>query len=261
MNNYRIIFVSMIYLVSIVVIEILLFFIEPDFLRSSTSILLYSSLAVIFLKYIHPIESKKIQKKHSEYFVMFLTISVIYYYIFHWSGFFEHSIRQEYDISNFAYYYLLFPISLLFPAIIEELFFRGFLWDKISNTSPVIKILMISTIFSLFHFPSKIHEALFLFVSSLFLSMIHLKMKDIKFVIGIHFLSNLIGLFYGIHGNENLANYSFILFHDVETTFLGLPITMIYILLIEGTMVILTHIHYKNYNSLPRQSATVLKSS
>lgn len=93
--------------------------------------------------------------------------------------------------NNIALIYSLISTLLIAP-IIEELFYRKFLLDKLlKKNKPIIAVVVSSVCFSLIHIetPNNLIPA---FTSGIILGIIYLKTKKIGYCIMLHFIVNLI---------------------------------------------------------------------
>ncbi|WAC02974.1 type II CAAX endopeptidase family protein [Lacinutrix neustonica] len=93
--------------------------------------------------------------------------------------------------NNSALIYNLISAILIAP-IIEELFYRKFLLDKLSkNNSPIIAIITSSLCFSIMHIETP-NNLIPTFFSGIILGLIYLKTKKSGYCIMLHFIVNLI---------------------------------------------------------------------
>lgn len=82
-------------------------------------------------------------------------------------------------------------ISITLVPILEELFFRGYLLNKLGNSLGIIKALLISSLlFSFLHFDIVLFFAYF--ISGIFYSLVYLKTKKLIVPIVLHSLTNLV---------------------------------------------------------------------
>ena len=83
---------------------------------------------------------------------------------------------------------LLFLLSALIPAIMEEILFRGIILRSMRVFRTSLAILMSAVVFALMHFSAAYFPIAF--VSGLILSMAYVSTASLRSVIGIHFLCN-----------------------------------------------------------------------
>jgi membrane protease YdiL (CAAX protease family) len=88
--------------------------------------------------------------------------------------------------------------SLLFAALPEEWFFRGYLMVRIKQilNSPWQANILTSIIFSLFHLPTQGWFGLSVFLPSLVFGWLYQKTNNMVLIIGVHALSNILFIIY-----------------------------------------------------------------
>ncbi len=122
-----------------------------------------------------------------EHFFIGLSISLIFIL-----PYFLYEINHGRTFSFPSFSLLIF--QLIVVSVPEEIFFRGFLQEKIGNN--IKGILITSSMFSFAHFPSFIYYqdiyALLTFFPSLIMGIIYMKTKNIMPCIIFHFLANTI---------------------------------------------------------------------
>jgi len=93
--------------------------------------------------------------------------------------------------NNIALIYILISTLLIAP-IVEELFYRKFLLDKLlEKNKPVLAIIISSICFSIMHIETP-NNLIPTFISGIILGIIYLKTKKIGYCIMLHFIVNLI---------------------------------------------------------------------
>lgn len=126
----------------------------------------------------------------ANYFLASGTSSVILYSLsFVVPKYVTHQINQTYATT--AWGYIFFAIAaLIFAPIMEELFFRGIIFQKLAIKQNTVKALIISaSLFTIVHFRSDIVS---LFSIGITLAILYLKTKQIIVPIICHFVYNLI---------------------------------------------------------------------
>ena len=219
------------------------YFIKSDTIAELVIIFFYLTLLFLLLKYLK-YNLKSFLTKKCFYYQMFIFFSIytVVYFIFEKTNL----IDVKFTFNNFErvfMYFILMPIELFIVSILEELFFRKFMFNKINNLSCLCIILVTSLLFSISHFPVTIIEFSLLFISSTIYGAIYLKTKNIAYSIALHFTTNFAILFYGLHSYNNFSdlvktsNY----FHIFDSEFNSSSI----IVLISELIILLYFIGYK----------------
>lgn len=135
--------------------------------------------------------------------IIVVTVGWIFgHYSFIWS-------IEKYHYSEIVFSFLTVSMYLLFPAIIEELMFRGFPLQVNRNQFNILyRILLLSTIFMLMHFFNSHITILALFnifLAGIWLSWATLSRNTLWYAAGLHFGWNMFqvaGLGSSVSGNE-----------------------------------------------------------
>lgn len=108
---------------------------------------------------------------------------------------------QTYKFAGFSPLFIYIRTSsILIAPIIEELFFRKFLFLKLLEKNKTwIAIIVSSLCFSAIHFPTP-NNLIQTFIAGVIACIIYLKTKNIVYLIIIHFLYNLCSTLYAIFG-------------------------------------------------------------
>lgn len=132
----------------------------------------------------------------------------------------------EREMAYLSYFILLAPI-------VEELFFRGFILDKLYNIQkkPIIPILYSSFLFSLIHFnPFNTlnfgFTLLLIFLLGICLGLIYVATKNILYPILFHIVCNLIVYIKGYYEKEYLETISLLNFNYQYWTLVGISIVL-----------------------------------
>lgn len=139
---------------------------------------------------LNKIKEKKTKIKLSSYIYIILlgiTFSLICNITFYNVNSYIH-FTSLFDYTNEFFIYRLLSLCLIGP-ILEELLFRGIVYNKLkTTTTPLKAILLSSTIFALFHF--NLMQMLYAFALSFMLIYVYEKYKTIKAPITMHILAN-----------------------------------------------------------------------
>jgi membrane protease YdiL (CAAX protease family) len=143
-------------------------------------------------------------KENYYQFFSFFSVFTVIFFVFEKFNFI--SVYFFFNDNNLnIIYFVLFPIELLFVSIIEEFFFRTFMFDKLKNYSFQNIIIVSSILFSLSHLPSSLIDFMLLFFSALIYGVIYYKTKKIKYSIILHFTTNFSILFFGLHSEVDFS--------------------------------------------------------
>lgn len=122
----------------------------------------------------------------------------------------ESQINQVYATSPWGYAFLAIS-ALIFAPIMEELFFRGIIFQKLAITKNTVQALVISAfVFTIVHFR---FDVISLFVGGIILAILYFKTKQIIVPIIYHFFYNLMSIINIVYWNF-FANAD----HSVTTT-------------------------------------------
>ena len=168
---------------------------------------------------------------------------ILYSLSFIFPKYVQNQINQEY--ANNLITWVLFSITaLIFAPLMEELFFRGIVFQKIAIKKGFLTGLLTSAIlFAAIHFR---FDFIPLFIMGIVLVLLYLKSKQLHTVIIFHFLYNFLviveklyyQLFYSSHSTRTtIAEYQQHFSDRLE----------IYILLIAVSLPYLCYFIYKNY--------------
>ncbi|WP_445718895.1 CPBP family intramembrane glutamic endopeptidase [Flavobacterium sp.] len=177
------------------------------------SITIQFLLIIFYIFFLFPIfkiakyDFKELYFNKDFYRNVFINFSVftVVYFVFDKTDLIEASFNLSDNKNNF-HYFILLPIELFVVSILEELFFRKFMFFKLGNFNDFSKIFISSLLFSLSHFPDKIIDFLLLFCSAVTYGIIYIKTKDIKYSISLHVATNLSIVFFGLHDEKNFSS-------------------------------------------------------
>ena len=119
-------------------------------------------------------------------------------------GYVENQINQVYANTPLGYSFLAFSV-LIFAPIMEELFFRGIILQKLAIKQNTVRGLIFSALlFTVVHFRS---DVISLFAAGIILALLYLKTKQIIVPIICHFVYNLLftlnSIYWKFFGNSD----------------------------------------------------------
>lgn len=209
-NVLKVIFYNFLFLFIIGLFHFLLQKLVLDKTYKQIIIIIYYSLILIFfsrnLKILKKINFSK--EKILFQFKLFLSYFSVFTVVFY---FFEKSelIFVEFNLNNYVNnlnYFILLPLELLIISIIEELFYRKYMFSELKNNSNLLKIIISNILFSISHLPNDFSIFLQYLFSSMIFSVVYLKTNKIFYSIILHFASNFSLLFYGLHNDLNYVD-------------------------------------------------------
>lgn len=127
------------------------------------------------------------------YFVVYLTIFTLGKLVNLFSQDYQEYLSKSYEIYHFkiSKWYLVILSTVLTPAILEELFFRGVVLNILDRDKKGASILLSSFFFAMFHLEANPIIFTELFAIGLFLCLIYIQTKSIYISMFFHFLINL----------------------------------------------------------------------
>lgn len=100
----------------------------------------------------------------------------------------EHASGNTLPLNSFINYLIFTVFYAIIPAIEEEVFFRGLLYENLEHSNKVGTVLSLAFVFSVYH--SSIHQTLYQFVYGLGLTVLVIKSGSIIPTMIAHFLNN-----------------------------------------------------------------------
>ena len=134
-----------------------------------------------------------IEKNRNEALYLFICNFFFGFFVLSFFGTFDSSFSSGLQLSYDSGFTLLLSVlsSVIFAPIVEELLFRGIIFNKLnSKISVLYAVIITSLLFSAFHGFGRL---LVTFIFSIALCIIYLKTENILIPIFIHILNNLIG--------------------------------------------------------------------
>lgn len=210
-----------------------------NLIRQTLLILFYLLILYFILKKLKIDLKEKINKN---FIINFITILLYYFSIFTVINFvFEkfNLINVTFNYSNFIdniNYFFLFPIELLIVSVLEELFFRKYIFNELAIDNNIKKLIFSSALFSISHFPDSFIGFLIFFTSSIIFGVIYIKTNRIIYSIAIHLTTNYAILIYALQNNNELeiastTNYISFFENQLNTSTIIILISQIIILL------------------------------
>ncbi len=165
---------------------------------------IYVLIVVLVMKFLY---RKKIKNIKFGFKLIFLGFCVytLTYYLFQKLNL----INVSFDFSNTQMniqYFILLPIHLVSFSILEELFYRKYMFLELKNFSKLFILIFSSILFSISHIPDNLIKFFLLFLGSLIFGYIYVKTKKIKYSIAAHIATNLSMLLYGVHEDPYFSN-------------------------------------------------------
>ena len=176
-----------------------------DFILDHTLIILLI-ISIVFIPLFYSIY-RKYQVKCNKFNVLkYLLIALLFAFIYN----LYLSIITDYKVSTLPIYIQIISSGIIGP-ILEELLFRGIVYNKLKEFNSIKKSMIISTIiFSLMHF-SIIDSIYTLFIGYL-LVYVYEKSKNLKYPIIIHICINTSVIVVGLFINLNIVLNILLLF-------------------------------------------------
>ena len=141
---------------------------------------------------------KKINAKHAIIFIIigiitsFALTNFINYYSLVLNLFNKPTTLFPYEINNIKNYLLSIVSLAIFPAIGEELIFRGIIFNGLKQKGTLFAIIVSSLFFTLFHF--NLSQLFYPFLFGLILGFVYSKTKNLSIPIIIHFVNNALNI-------------------------------------------------------------------
>ncbi len=178
----------------------------PNIIIGQFSVIVFYLFFLLFVVKIIKYNLKELYLSKDFYKNILLNFSVftVVYFIFDKMNLIDVIFNLNNNKSNLNYFILL-PIELFIVSILEELFFRKFMFFKLSNFNNFIKIFITSILFSLSHLPDKIIDFLLLFFSSVVYGIIYVKTRNVKYSMSLHIATNLSIVFFGLHDDKSFS--------------------------------------------------------